>query len=156
MTKVILYTRPDGGITVCHPTPETLAKFETEDEAIAYVRGKDIPDGATKIRVVDKSAIPDNRKFRDAWVSGDAEAVVDLPKARTIHMDRIREVRNGELQKEDINYQKALEADDASAKTAVATKKQALRDLPTTFDISGASTDDELDALWPSELPERA
>ena len=70
-------------------------------------------------------------------------------------MNRIREVRNAELAKEDINFQKAIEADDASAKTAVATKKQTLRDIPQNFDLSGASTDDELDALWPSELPER-
>ena len=156
MAKVILYTGPDGGVSVITPTPETLAKFETEDEAIAYVRGKDVPDGATKVRVIDKSAIPEKRTFRDAWVDGTDKAVTDRSKASAIHMNRIREVRNAELAKEDINFQKAIEADDASVKTAVATKKQKLRDLPATFDLGGASTDDELDALWPSELPERA
>ena len=155
MAKVILYTRPDGGVSIVVPTPETLAKFETEDDAIAHVRGVSVPDDATKIRVIDRSAIPEKRTFRDAWVDGTDKAVTDRSKASAIHMNRIREVRNAELDKEDINFQKAIEADDASAKTAIATKKQVLRDLPATFDLSGASTDDELDALWPSELPER-
>ena len=156
MAKVILYTGPDGGVNVIIPTPETLAKFETEDEAIAYVREKSVPDDATKVRVIDKTAIPEKRTFRNAWVDDTDKAVTDRSKASDIHMDRIRESRNAELAKEDINFQRAIEADDASAKAAVATKKQTLRDLPATFDLSGASTDDELDALWPSELPERA
>ena len=156
MSKVILYTRPDGGVSIVVPTPETLAKFETEDDAIAHVRERSVPDDATKIRVIDRSAIPEKRTFRNAWVDGTDKAVTDRSKASAIHMNRIREVRNAELAKEDINFQKAIEADDSSAKTAVATKKQTLRDLPATFDLSGASTDDELDALWPSELPERS
>ena len=155
MSKVILYTRPDGGVSIVVPTPETLAKFETEDDAIAHVRERSVPDDATKIRVIDRSAIPEKRTFRNAWVDGTDKAVTDRSKASAIHMNRIREVRNAELAKEAINFQKAIEADDASAKTAVATKKQTLRDIPQNFDLSGASTDDELDALWPSELPER-
>ena len=156
MAKVILYTRSDGGVSIIIPTAQTFAKFETEDEAIAYVREKDVPDGATKIRVIERTALPEKRTFRDAWVDDTDKAVTDRTKASAIHMDRIRESRNAELAKEDINFQRAIEADDASAKTAVATKKQTLRDLPATFDLSGASTDDELDALWPSELPERS
>ena len=155
MSKVILYTRPDGGVSIVVPTPETLAKFETEDDAIAHVRGRSVPDDATKIRVIDRSAIPEKRTFRNAWVDGTDKAVTDRSKASAIHMNRIREVRNAELAKEDINFQKAIEADDDSAKATVATKKQTLRDIPQNFDLSGASTDDELDALWPSELPER-
>ena len=156
MTKIILFTRPDGGVSVLHPTPETLSKFGTEDEAIAHVRSKSVPADATDIKVIDESALPANRKFRDAWVSGDAKAAVNMTKARVIHMNRIREVRNGELKKEDINFQRALESEDASAKATVATKKQTLRYIPQSFDLSGAGTDDELDALWPSELPERS
>ena len=156
MSKVILYTRPDGGVSIVVPTPETLAKFETEDDAIAHVRERSVPDDATKIRVIDRSAIPEKRTFRNAWVDGTDKAVTDRSKASAIHMNRIREVRNAELAKEDINFQKAIEADDDSAKATVATKKQTLRDIPQNFDLSGASTDDELDALWPSELPERS
>lgn len=179
MTKLITFTK-DGNVAVCLPAPnarlvttengpvaleksgaikrlppDDIPWAETEDEFVARIRAKDIPDDATNVTIVEDTDLP-SRKFRNAWKqNAEGKPTVDMPKARDLHMDKIRVVRNEELQKEDINFQRALEADDASVKTAVATKKQTLRDLPATFDLSGASTDDELDALWPSELPER-
>ena len=46
---------------------------------------------------------------------------------------------------------KALEADDGSA-AAIATEKQALRDIPQTFDLT-TDTADELKEKWPEGLP---
>ena len=43
-------------------------------------------------------------------------------------------MRDKELAKKDIEYMKALEANDGSA-AAIATKKQELRDIPQTFDL---------------------
>ena len=60
---------------------------------------------------------------------------INMEKARGIQMDKIREVRNKELAKKDVEYMKALEADDGSAAT-VAAEKQALRDIPQTFDLT--------------------
>ena len=81
---------------------------------------------------------------------------VNMTKARAIHLDAIRVVRNVELEKEDINMLKAIEAGDASAQSTVATKKQVLRDLPATFDITtDAGTPELLKAKWPTELPAR-
>ena len=81
---------------------------------------------------------------------------VDMAKARTIHMDVIRRARNKELAKEDVNYMKAMESGDASAQAAVAAKKQTLRDIPATFDLTtGVTTTDQLKAKWPTELPAR-
>jgi len=79
-----------------------------------------------------------------------------MAKARAIHMNRIRVARNAELAKEDINMLKAIEAGDTSAQSTVATKKQVLRDIPATFDITtGVTTQAQLHAKWPSELPAR-
>ena len=81
---------------------------------------------------------------------------VNMSKARAIHMDVIRAVRNAELVKEDINILRAIEAGDASAQSAVAAKKQILRDLPATFDITtGVSTPEQLKSKWPAQLPAR-
>ena len=81
---------------------------------------------------------------------------VDMAKARTIHMDVIRRARDKELAKEDVAYMKAMESGDTSAQAAVATKKQTLRDIPATFDLTtGVATTDQLKAKWPSELPAR-
>jgi hypothetical protein len=81
---------------------------------------------------------------------------VNMTKARAIHLTEIRRVRNEELVKEDINMLKAIEAGDASTQSTVAAKKQTLRDIPATFDITtGVTTPELLKARWPSELPAR-
>ena len=76
---------------------------------------------------------------------------VNMAKARGIQMDKIREMRNKELAKKDVEYMKALEADDCSAKD-IAIEKQALRDIPQTFDLT-TDTADELKNKWPEGLP---
>ena len=81
---------------------------------------------------------------------------VNMTKARVIHLTEIRRVRNAELVKEDVNMLKAIEAGDASAQSTVATRKQVLRDIPATFDITtGITTPVQLKARWPTELPAR-
>ena len=82
--------------------------------------------------------------------------VIDMTKARAIHLEEIRKVRNEELAKEDINLMIANESGSSSEQDAVKAKKQTLRDIPATFDITtGVDTPEELKAKWPSELPER-
>ena len=81
---------------------------------------------------------------------------VNMTKARAIHLTEIRRVRNAELAKEDITFMRAVEAGDTSAQAAVATKKQTLRDIPATFDITtDVDTPEKLKAKWPTELPAR-
>jgi hypothetical protein len=77
--------------------------------------------------------------------------VINMAKARGIQMDKIREVRNKELAKKDIEFMKALEADDGSS-AAIAVEKQTLRDIPQTFDLT-TDTADELKQKWPEGLP---
>ena len=79
---------------------------------------------------------------------------VNMTKARAVHLAEIRRVRNAELVKEDTNMLKAIEAGDASTQSTVATKKQVLRDIPQTFDLT-TDTPEELKARWPAELPAR-
>ena len=81
---------------------------------------------------------------------------VNMSKARAIHLEEIRKVRNEELAKEDVNLMIANESGTSSEQDAVKAKKQTLRDLPATFDITtGVDTPEKLKAKWPSELPER-
>tara|TARA_R100001244_G_C5108422_1_gene120539 strand:- start:190 stop:447 length:258 start_codon:yes stop_codon:yes gene_type:complete len=81
--------------------------------------------------------------------------VINMTKARAIHLAEIRRVRNDELVKEDVNMLKAIEAGDASVQSTVATKKQTLRDLPATFSLDSYADPAALKAAWPSELPAR-
>ena len=66
----------------------------------------------------------------------------DMTKAKAIHKDKITVARQPKFQELDIEYQRAIEADDATKKSEVATKKQALRDAPADSAIDAATTDD--------------
>ena len=81
---------------------------------------------------------------------------VNMTKARAIHLEEIRRVRNEELAKEDITFMRAVEDGDTDAQATIKAKKQTLRDLPATFDITtDVDTPEKLKAKWPSELPAR-
>ena len=81
---------------------------------------------------------------------------VNMTKARAIHLEEIRRVRNEELVKEDVTFMRAIEDGDTDAQATIKTKKQTLRDLPATFDITtDVDTPEKLKAKWPTELPAR-
>ena len=81
---------------------------------------------------------------------------VNMTKARAIHLEEIRRVRNEELVKEDVTFMRAIEAEDTDAQATIKTKKQTLRDIPATFDITtDVGTPEKLKAKWPTELPAR-
>jgi len=103
-------------------------------------------DGAT----ADASSItmPSDRHFRNAWKLNGNVMTEDLTAAKVIFKDKIREVRKPLLEEEDVVYMKALEADDASAKTASVAKKKALRDAPAAKAIDDADTIAKLKAAW--------
>ena len=103
-------------------------------------------DGAT----ADASSItmPSDRHFRNAWKLNGSVMAEDMTAAKVIFKDKIREVRKPLLEAEDVAYMKALEADDASAKTASVAKKKALRDAPAATAIENADTIAKLKAAW--------
>lgn len=98
------------------------------------------------------ATIPSDRLFRDAWVLNGTVITEDLDAAKDIFRNKIREVRTPLLEAEDVVYMKALEADDATAKAASVTKKNALRDAPAAQAITDATTIDELKAAWNASL----
>jgi hypothetical protein len=96
--------------------------------------------------------VPSDRHFRGAWVLSGSVISEDLDAAKVIFKDKIREVRKPLLDAEDVVYMRALEADDADAKAASVTKKNALRDAPAAAAIDAATTIDELKAAWDTSL----
>jgi len=96
--------------------------------------------------------VPSDRNFRGAWTLSGTVISEDLDKAKEIFKDKIREVRKPLLDAEDVVYMKALEADDASAKTASVATKTALRDATDNSAIADATTITELKAAWDSDL----
>ena len=95
---------------------------------------------------------PSDRHFRNAWAISGKVIAEDMTKAKEIFKEKIREVRKPLLEAEDVVYMKALEADDASAKTASVNKKKALRDAPAAKAITDADTIDKLKAAWDTSV----
>ena len=91
---------------------------------------------------------PSDRHFRGAWKLSGTTISEDMTKAKAIFKDKIRTVRQPLLDAEDVVYMKALEADDASAKTASVAKKKKLRDAPAATAIDNADTIAKLKAAW--------
>jgi len=98
------------------------------------------------------ATVPADRHFRGAWSLSGSVISEDMTKAKEIFKDKIREVRGPLLDAEDVVYMKALEADDASAKTASIAKKTALRDAPAASAITSASDIAALKAAWDTSV----
>ena len=159
--KRIAWVNPDTGVlAICTPNynGRTRPAGETDDEFLARLVTERVPDGTSHIVFDDADAgVTDflaERTFRNGWAIDGSAVVVDMAKARVLHMDTIRKARNIELAAKDITFMRAVEAGDTSAQSTIATEKQTLRDIPQTFDLT-TDTPEQLKALWPSELPAR-
>jgi len=96
--------------------------------------------------------VPSDRHFREAWTLNGKVISEDMAKAKEIFKDKIREVRAPLLDAEDVVYMKALETDNATAKTASVNKKKALRDAPAAKAITDADTIAKLKAAWDTDV----
>ena len=155
MVKCITLEHPDGSVSTRGGFgPKFLARFNGDvDAALQYVMDELVPiqNPGVEARIEDVE-FPADKDFRMAWVRGTGKIDVDMPQARVIHMDRIREARAPKLVEADNEVKKAEDAGNAAALAKARAKRQKLRDIPQSFDLSGATTPDELKALWPSEL----
>jgi len=98
------------------------------------------------------ATVPSDRNFRGAWVLNGSVISEDINSAKEIFKDKVREVRKPLLEAEDVVYMKALEADNASAKTASVATKNALRDATDDSAIADATTITELKAAWDTNV----
>ena len=98
------------------------------------------------------ASVPSDRHFRNAWSLSGKVISEDMDAAKVIFKNKIREVRAPLLDAEDVVYMKALEADDADAKTASVNKKKALRDAPAASAITSADTIAKLKAAWDTSV----
>jgi hypothetical protein len=79
---------------------------------------------------------------------------IDINKAKDIHKDKIREVRNPLLQAKDVEYMRAQESGNAEKVAEIVAEKQALRDATTIVndvEISATSVlgvTEELKQVW--------
>lgn len=143
MTKKIVYKNAAGNL--CIITPTGLLPIED-------VLAKDVPLDATDVHIVDSSAVPEDRTYRNAWQLEGKKVSVDMQKARAVHMDKLRKLRDAKLKQLDTDYLIADEGGDPAKKAAIKALKQKLRDMPENFDLSLAQDPDQLKSLMPDYL----
>jgi hypothetical protein len=97
------------------------------------------------------------KPYRKAWrFDKDTRSITfDMDAARSKHLFMIRYHRDKRLRELDGQYMAATAKGDAAAAAAVEAERQRLRDIPQTFDLTGATTIQELRALWPSGITNR-
>ena len=136
MSKII-YTNSDGTVSIITPAGDV-------NDAI-----KDVPNGLS-YEIVEDSAIPTDRTFRNAWKQNSKTIETDMTKAKEIHKANIRLARKDKLAELDIEFQKALET--SASTTDIVSKKQALRDAPADSAIASADTEAKLKAQWNTSI----
>ena len=132
----IVYPNDTGGVYVIIPSPNWVGTMEE-------LAAKDVPNGKA-YKIVEDSAVPTDRAFRDAWENYEAIAV-SMTKAKEITKTRLRVERKPLLEAQDVLFMKAQES--SSDTSAIVTEKQRLRDITASAD--SASTLDELKGLNP-------
>lgn len=131
-----------GGAFVASIDKAGGAKFmgfaESEEEWVARIKAntlrknphlkgaKELPD----------ATLPTDRRFRNCWRCPDSEKVeVDMPLARAQRMAEIRAERDAKLHASDGPILREQEQGTKATVDALKAKRQALRDIPTTFDL---------------------
>lgn len=132
---MIIHKGKDGSIAIM-----ILAPGADKVEAIEKFKNAH-PDGFYTEHYEGEFKLPEDRLFRDAWTLKNNKVVIHEQKAKDIHLKRIREVRNKELDKLDKEHLKNLTVPGMIVE--IDSKKQVLRDLPAKIN--------SLD--WPDELP---
>ena len=116
MTKVIIFSNDNGGVSTCIPTGEI---------SIEAVLAKDCPAGAL---IVEASSLPnDDSDFYNAWELSNGAVSVNLTKAKALTKTRLRAEREPLFAAQDVLFQRAQES--GADTTAIVAEKTRLRNI---------------------------
>ena len=163
-TNRLVYELPDGWLplqlsqgAIVYWWVDPRSKFRRDDEqgwleAIhqRLIAANPMLDGATRLPNCDAADLP-GKRFRDCWRNdGTGKIHVDMPLARAQRMAEIRAERDKRLAVTDADKNKLDDIGTAQQKTALATKRQALRDIPQNSDLEAVTTPEALEAFEPA------
>lgn len=172
----IAYTRPnteeegfpepfDGGVSIVgHPASkerieQALGREISDNEYQEITWETSVPSYAIDPQYIDEVEIRKylnstgenwrGDSFRDAFKIEGSSLVVDMEKARIIHMRRIKEMQQKKLTEMGFPQPLNPQIEAAIIDEATRNELQRLRDIPQSFDLSTASTPEQLASLWP-------
>jgi hypothetical protein len=135
--KYIIYPLDNNTIGVLEPSLEISIEEAAE---------KGVPAGKP-YGIIEDNEI--DLQFVGLYDYKDGKAVLDISKAKQVHIDKFRSARTPILAALDIEYLKADEQDNKELKKEIAAKKQALRDVTS---IELPNTLEEIKSVWPEIL----
>jgi hypothetical protein len=145
--------RNDNGVVALvlgapKPTIERFLGRELTDEEYREIVAKGVPEGAAEVQELPEDWQPvEDRTFRNAWEIDGKGVSVHMGKARDIHRNSLRRLREAEFAKLDVDSIRAQEKGDKAELAKVAERKQKLRDAPAHPLIEAAATPEELKAI---------
>jgi hypothetical protein len=139
--KLITYPQ-NSGVGVIIPSDPSLT--------IEEIAARDVPEGLPFLIV----ETLDVRDIYDGYLPAydyddEVGPVVNIERAKALHLDKFRAARAPKLSALDVAYMKAIETEDTVAASAIAIKKQELRDVTK---IPLPDTLPEIKATWPDIL----
>ena len=163
-TKRIVFTRPDGGVSIVVPSDWFMTRadaegkpvFASEVGALASVQAKCVPPGATDIKIVEIATLPTDREFRNAWQQTGGVISTNMAKARELHADKIAVAINSEVALLTVEQRRQkLRGNTAAANAAEADKAsiEALDLAALATQIAAAANVAALRAIWPARVP---
>jgi hypothetical protein len=125
--------------------------IESDDDAKKRLGVNDL-DVIMPHRIVERAKLPD-RYFRNAWTDHNPSETVDvnMEKARPIHMDKLRIMRQKKFEQLGFKDKPSPEVEKLLPKE-LQDQLQALRDIPQVFDLSVSETPEQLKAMIPDQL----
>lgn len=157
MALTYTYTAPNG--TMMRVTAVSKEKVEqirgplTDDAYKAHVIAVSIPPDATDVHEMPEGwrfPADTDATFRRAWRKKGMTFGVDMPMAREIWRNKMRQTRAPLLSDLDVQFMRAVEKSRSTKK--IAARKQLLRDVTADPAIEAAQTPEELRAVWPPAL----
>lgn len=139
--KRIIYTNPQGGVSIVTPSPEYLLTH-----SIRELIAKDVPAGSD-VEIIDSFDIPSDATFRNAWEKSGKVITTNLEKAKAVAHEHRRLARSAEFAPLDIEATIPSKAIQAEAAREAVRKKYA--DMQTAIDA--ATSVEQLKALLPKE-----
>ena len=138
MAKVIIY-EGDDGLEVISPASH-LKITEAAEYLVPY---------AKQYRIIDANQLPPDTEFWGAWT---IDCEVDIEKAKSIRLDKIRFVRNERLKELDLKWMIAMEQGETKKAGDIAAKKQLLRDVTERREFRKVNTVEQIKEYWPEIL----
>jgi hypothetical protein len=135
----ITYPQSNGQVAVIIPADLSIS--------IEEIAAKDVPEGVP-YKIVETLDIDDSYFNAYEFHSEDG-ASVNIEKAKKVHLNKFRAARAPKLAALDVEYMRAIEAQDTQKALQIASQKQNLRD------VTKATLPNDLDSLkavWPSVL----